>query len=184
MDTSIPIEGRFVEGFNEVEGIRAIAIDLKESSLAPLKTAKQFRIRAGKIDVTLAPTAVPGAMKALETCQKDLLVTWGMDPKVVASIAAFPTLPGGILSLFSTNDYPMSAIRSEEQGTSGVRFWVSEEGKIRDCQVVEPSGSKTLDNQTCAIISRRARFQSARTHSGEAVESIGFYRFRWELPDD
>jgi TonB family protein len=182
MDEGVPIEGRFVEGFNKVEGIRAIAIDVKESSLEPLKSAKQLRIQAGKLEAAIAPTAVAAAMKALETCQKDLLVSWGMDAKVVESIATFPTLRGGLVSLFTTNDYPWSSIRDKEQGTSGVRFWVSKEGKIRDCQVVEPSGSMTLDKQTCEIISRRGRFQPARTSSGEPVESIGFQRVRWELP--
>lgn len=182
IDGGAPLQARFVQGFNKVEGIRATAIDLKESDLAPLKTARQMRIQAGKLDMAFAPTAVPAAMKTLDRCQKDLLVSWGMDPKLVDSIATFPVLAGGVVRLFSTNDYPSTAIMSKEEGTSGVRFWVSKDGKIRECEVVESSHSASLDRQTCSIISKRGRFSPARTSSGEAVESIGYVRVRWELP--
>jgi TonB family protein len=182
MDSESAIEASYVEGFSKSESISAVAIDIEESKLAALRTAKTFRIQAGKNDVSLAPTAVPAAMRALETCQRNLLVKWGMDSSVVASIEKFPTIPGGILRLFTTNDYPMAAIASNQQGSSGVRFWVSKEGKVSDCKVIESSGSNLLDAQTCAIISKRGLFDSARTKTGEPVASIGFQRVRWVLP--
>ena len=122
-------------------------------------------------------------MKALDACEQDLLVTWGMDPKVVASLASYPTQRGGIASLFSADDYPREAIANNEQGTASVRIKVSKEGKASDCQIIESSGSETIDKQTCNIIVNRARFQPARTNSGEAVDSIALQRIRWELPE-
>jgi TonB family protein len=182
-DGSPPIKAPFAEGFIKDKGVRAMAIDFKEPDLAPLNNAKQIRIQAGKLDIALAPNAVSAAMKALEACEKDLLVTWGMDPAAVASIASFPKVRGGIVGVFSYNDYPMAAIRNEEQGTAGVRFWVGKDGKARDCEVVESSGSALLDDQTCSIIVQRGRFEPARTSSGEPVVSIGFQRIRWEIPN-
>jgi TonB family protein len=182
MDGGDPIEATYIEGFNKREKISAIAIDVAESKLLPLRLAKTFRIDAGSVSVTLAPTAVPAAMKALEACQKELLVKWGMDASVVASIAAFPTIPGGVVRLFTVDDYPVSALRENKQGTSGVRFWVDMNGKVRDCQIVESSGSSDIDAQTCAIITKRARFAPARTKDGSPVESIGFQRVRWVIP--
>jgi protein TonB len=76
----------------------------------------------------------------------------------------------------------MAAIASNQQGSSGVRFWVSKEGKVSDCRVIESSGSNLLDAQTCAIISKRGLFDPARTKTGEPVASIGFQRVRWVLP--
>lgn len=181
-DGGAPLKVPYMEHFLPSRDVRVIVIDLQQPDLAPLHKAKQFWIQAGQQGFTLAPTAVSAAMKALEACERDLLVTWGMDSASVASITEFPKARGGIVSFFSTDDYPSGAIRNKEQGTAGVRFWVSTLGTIRDCKVVESSGSAILDRQTCAIITKRGRFEPARNAGREAVESIGFQRVRWELP--
>lgn len=182
-DGGLPFKTRFAEGFIKGHGVRALVMDLNSSDLAPMSNAKQLHVQAGKLDANFALFAVPVAMKALDACQKDLLVAWGMDAKVVASIATFATQPKGIASIFTTDDYPSSAIRNDEQGTSGVKFWVTKDGKARDCEVVESSGSKILDQKTCSIIVLRSHFEPARTTSGEPVDSIGYSRIRWELPE-
>ena len=122
-------------------------------------------------------------MKAMTVCEKDLLVSWGMDVKLIDSLKTLPVQQGGVSSLFSTDDYPASAVRNEEQGTSGVRVWVSKEGKVSDCQVVEKSGIDALDRQTCHIILSRAKFAPATTKAGDAIASPSFHRIRWVLPD-
>jgi len=62
-------------------------------------------------------------------------------------------------------------------------FWVDKQGRPRDCNAVQSSGSKILDNRTCAVIVKRGRFDPARTASGEPIESIGFLRIRWVIPN-
>lgn len=181
-DGGLPFKTRFAEGFIKGRGVRALVMDLNSLDLLPMSSAKQFRVHAGKLDTSFTLFALPVAMKALDACQKDLLVAWGMDAKVVASIATFATQPKGIASIFTTDDYPSSAVRNDEQGTSGVKFWVTKDGKARDCEIVESSGSKVLDQKTCSIIVLRSLFEPARTTSGEAVDSIGYSRIRWELP--
>ncbi len=178
-DGGIALKDRFVEHVIAAKGIRVIVIDLKESELMPLKSAKQVWIRAGKLDFTLTPTAVPKAMEALEACESDLLASWGMDPAAIDAIATYP-VPRG--SIFRYTDYPATAIRNDQQGTVGVRFWVTKKGWGRDCVVVESSGSAILDTQTCAIINKRGRYEPAHAKSGEAVESISYARIRWEMP--
>lgn len=181
-DGGPPMKIPYTEGWVEKQHARVALIDLSVSDLAPLNQAKQFRIQVGNADIILAPDRVEAAMKALDPCQKDLLVSWGMDKATIDSITTFAEPKGGIVSYFSSNDYPMSAIRNDQQGTAGVRYWVSKEGKVRDCMVVESSGSAILNAQTCAIITKRAKFLPAMTKDGAAVESIGFSRIRWELP--
>jgi len=181
-DGAAPIKAPYSEGWVEKQHVRATLIDLKVSDLVPLNQAGLFRIRVGKSDFLFAPERVEAALKALEPCQKDLLVSWGMDKATIDSIATFAEPKGGIVSIFSSNDYPIAAIRKNEQGTAGVRYWVKKDGKVGDCKVVEPSGSATLDSQTCAIIAKRGTFQPAITKAGEAVDSIGFSRVHWLLP--
>ena len=177
------IEAPFARGPVKIEGLNIAAIDATREQLTGLPKAGALRIAAGDLNVEFKLNNTAKAMQALEACEQDLLVTWGMDPKVVASLASYPTQRGGVVSLFSTDDYPQSAIAKNEQGTTGVRIRVSKEGKVGDCRVIESSGSDTLDQQTCEIFMSRARFQPARTKSGEAVDSIALQRIHWELPE-
>ena len=88
-----------------------------------------------------------------------------------------------LVAIFSTDDYPMDAIRNEEQGTVSFRLTVSRRGRVANCEVVESSGSKTLDKQTCRIIEKRARFSPARDSTGKRIEDTYSGRIRWELPE-
>jgi TonB family protein len=181
LDGGPPVKAPYIEFFIPKRNVRVISIDIKQFDPAPLNRAKQIRIEAGKRSFALEPTVVPAAMAVLDACQRDLLVSWGMDAKTVASIATYSKITGGLVGLFNYTDYPSAALRNNEQGTAGVRYWVSKEGTVRDCTIVESSGSASIDAQTCSIITKRGRFEPARTTSGEAVESIGFQRVRWEM---
>jgi TonB family protein len=162
---------------------RGALIDFKQPKLAPMDSASRINIQIGNVTTSLALTAVAKAKKALDTCQRDLFVSWGMDRSAVNSIAVFPKAIGGAVSFFTVNDYPDQALRQNAQGTAGVRFWVDKQGRPRDCNAVQSSGSKILDNRTCAVIVKRGRFDPARTASGEPIESIGFLRIRWVIPN-
>jgi len=87
-------------------------------------------------------------------------------------------------ALFSTDDYPMDAIRNEEQGTSAFKLTIDRQGRVADCAITSSSGSKSLDAATCNVIQTRARFVPARDSSGNAVTDEFRGRIRWELPDD
>src|SRR3546814_3854253 len=57
---------------------------------------------------------------------------------------------------WATNaDYPSSALRNEEEGTTGFRVTVGTNGRVTDCSVTSSSGSSTLDEATCRLITRR-----------------------------
>lgn len=76
---------------------------------------------------------------------------------------------GDLRALFSTDDYPESALRNEEQGTVRVSFTVGPNGRVADCTVTQSSGSSALDAATCRIIRSRARFTPATDSSGSQV---------------
>lgn len=178
-----PVEAPFVKGPVKIANTHVVAIDLKRLQIASLDSAKSIHIEAGGENLRMKLTQMGPLMRVLASCERDLLAYWGMDPVVLATIKTLPSHKNGVLSIFSTNDYPRSAVMNEEQGTAGVRFWVGKDGKVRDCKIVESSGSKSIDEQTCSVIVSRARFEPARTATGEAVETIAFQRIRWELPD-
>ena len=89
-----------------------------------------------------------------------------------------------LTSLFSTDDYPQSAIRNEEQGTTAVRLSIGPDGRVSDCSVTASSGSGALDSATCNILKRRARFTPAKDQAGNPTSDTFSQRIRWELPED
>jgi protein TonB len=103
-------------------------------------------------------------------------------PKPVVSQAA--KAKGSLPSLFSTDDYPQSSIRNEEQGTTAVRLTIGPDGRVADCSITQSSGSSALDSATCNIIRRRARYTPAKDQAGNPITGTDSARIRWELPAD
>ena len=182
LDGLAPVEEQYAEGPISIKGTHLVQIDTERPKIETLHTAKLLHVRAGDRTWTFSLGNIAGAMKALAGCEKDLLVKWGMDPVVLESIETQAVHPNGIVSIFRTDDYPSAAIMGNEQGTAGVHFRIGTNGRAGDCRVVESSGSKNLDAKTCMIITKRARYQPAKTKAGQPVESIGFQRIRWEMP--
>ena len=91
---------------------------------------------------------------------------------------------GSLTSLFSTDDYPQSAIRNEEQGTTAVRLTIGTDGRVTGCDISSSSGSSSLDSTTCSVIKRRARFTAAKDQNGQPIQGTFSQRIRWELPPD
>ena len=103
-------------------------------------------------------------------------------PKPVISQAA--RARANLTSLFSTDDYPQSAIRNEEQGTTAVRLTIGTGGRVEGCDITSSSGSSALDQATCNIIRRRARYTPAKDQAGNPITGTDSARIRWELPEE
>lgn len=88
---------------------------------------------------------------------------------------------GALVALFSVDDYPQSALRNDEQGITAVRLSIGLDGRVAGCTVTSSSGSSALDNATCSILTRRARFIPARDETGSPIGDTFDQRIRWEL---
>jgi protein TonB len=86
--------------------------------------------------------------------------------------------------LFSNDDYPAAALRNEEQGTTVVRLTIGPDGRVSDCAISSSSGSSSLDNTTCSILRRRARFTPAKDQAGNPISDTYTQRIRWEIPSE
>jgi protein TonB len=101
-------------------------------------------------------------------------------PRVSQAARAQGSLPG----LFSTDDYPQSALSREEQGTTAVSLTIGTDGRVSGCSVTSSSGSSALDATTCSILKRRARFTPAKDQNGSPISDTSSARIRWQLPAD
>jgi TonB family protein len=90
---------------------------------------------------------------------------------------------GNLQSLFRGEDYPLEALRSEDEGTVGVTLQIDATGRVINCAVASSSGSKSLDAGTCKILRERASFSPARDETGKPIPSSYSQRVTWKLED-
>lgn len=91
---------------------------------------------------------------------------------------------GSLPDLFSASDYPSEAIRNGEQGLVVVKLNVGVDGRVSGCTVEQSSGSVSLDEATCKIMTRRARFRPAHDAKGNAVPDTYTQKVNWAMPPD
>ena len=89
-----------------------------------------------------------------------------------------------LASYVSDDDYPDSAQRNDEQGTTGFRLDVGADGRVSSCTVTSPSGSSSLDSTTCRLMKSRARFTPATDSTGAKTSDSVNGRIRWVLPQN
>jgi TonB family protein len=86
-----------------------------------------------------------------------------------------------LATYLSSGDYPIQAMRLNQQGTVGFDLDVSPEGRVTHCHVISSSGSELLDLTTCQIMLLRARFEPARDDAGNPVPDRTSARITWRL---
>jgi periplasmic protein TonB len=86
-----------------------------------------------------------------------------------------------LASYVSNDDYPASALRNEEQGTTGFRLTIGPDGRVTNCVVTSSSGSSALDSATCRLMRSRARFTPARDNHGNPTTDSHSSRITWRI---
>ena len=89
-----------------------------------------------------------------------------MPPPGAAKVVRAPQPRQELRALVSADDYPASALAKREQGRVGFTLDVGANGRVTGCTVTRSSGSSALDNVTCMIMVRRARFTPAVDSNG------------------
>jgi protein TonB len=113
---------------------------------------------------------------------------------VQVPVAAPPPMPqppgsrvrprGSPGSWVTSDDYPAGAIRGNMQGTVRFTLDVDSTGRVSACRVGKSSGWPVLDDTTCALLRRRARFLAATDDAGVPIAATYTNRFRWEMGFD
>lgn len=116
---------------------------------------------------TVVPTGTPGRVAEAKPA---------FDP-----VSARPrNNPGGWVT---TNDYRSSWIRSELTGSARFRLTIDSGGRVESCTITASSGHPELDQATCDLVSKRARFDPAKGTDGAPTSGSYSSSVRWELPD-
>ncbi|MGB7409351.1 MAG: energy transducer TonB [Pontixanthobacter sp.] len=85
-------------------------------------------------------------------------------------------------SWVTTEDYRAVWINREWTGTARFTVGIDTEGRVKNCEILVSTGHSALDNATCALVTRRARFEPARDAQGKAVSGRYTSAIKWTLP--
>ncbi len=123
------------------------------------------------------------AFDVLRQCATDQLRTWGLDPGAMTALRERPkpSHPRGVPGFFSHNDYPLQALRSGHSGATVVRLDITPEGRVAQCSLLQSSGHRSLDEQTCDVILRRGRFHPALDSTGAPTTAPLVARVQWNV---
>lgn len=93
---------------------------------------------------------------------------------------------GGVLlnmgEVFGSEDYPIEALKNEEQGTVAASVTVDQAGRPTACRISTSSRSPSLDSTSCALLMQRGRFRISPDAPAGAVSHVAPVRVRWILP--
>jgi protein TonB len=149
-----------------------------------------------QIPDTPPPIVAPPPIVRTNTAPPPMIVTPVAPPPQITVAPPPPPAPppvrrvepakarANLASYISNDDYPSSALRNEEQGTTGFRLDVGPDGRVSGCTVTASSGSAALDSATCRLLRSRARFTPATDSTGAKTSDSVSGRIRWQIPAD
>ena len=138
--------------------------------------------RFDSTDIILPPTPplpTPGPTLGLDPVPTPRVTP--TQPPVGPSVGAKPRNDPS--AWISTDDYRSSWINREMTGTARFRLEIAANGRVTNCTITGSTGHSALDQATCQLLERRAKFQPARTGSGEPIAGSYESAVRWVLPD-
>ncbi|WP_083925564.1 energy transducer TonB [Sphingomonas sp. Mn802worker] len=83
--------------------------------------------------------------------------------------------------LIGASPYPADALRMKQEGTTVLALHVTARGRVSSCTIAKSSGTKSLDDASCAF-ARRLKFDPAVAAGGQAVEADTRFPMAWHLP--
>ena len=119
--------------------------------------------------------ALPGGGLVEPTPTPTPTPTFAFDP-----VSATPR--GNPGDWITQSDYRSSWIRREMTGVASFSVGVGTNGRVTNCTVDRSTGYDALDNATCKLIAKRARFNPAKDRNGDTVAGDYSSSVRWQLP--
>jgi TonB family protein len=179
IDAAAPVRVSVLGYHGKGNTSRVASINLPIDKYQPLRSASRVRLQsAGEIDASFVLSDMAPVARALDRCVAGLKELWhiGAGDAVIAT-PAMSTKP--LFTHFGPDDYPAVAVMKGDSGLVAITTLIDETGKIASCMVTQTSGYASLDAQSCAMITTRAKFVAATGPDGKPVKSVLESRIRW-----
>ena len=174
----LPERGMWLRGVS-ANGQRVFEAGLAQPDYARLLSTGSLQIRASKIAAEITLSKLAEVQRLLDDCNASLLKDWGFPADLQQNIRELEdTKTGGFIR---ASDYPADARDRDESGTVEYMLRVGTNGRVKDCRILQSSGSSSLDAKTCQVMRLRARFTPAQDLSGKAVEFPIVSNLTWVL---
>lgn len=151
---------------------------LINSPVRELAAIERLTLEVPGKDYDLVVPQMEGIAQVLDACMDDLRDHWNIDN---GKIETGPR--GNLNGLIGPDDYPADAWKEKESGIVRVFLLVDEAGDVADCTVSAYVGNFSLANQTCALLSSRAKFNPAVDSEGNVIRGFRTQRFRWYMTE-
>jgi protein TonB len=96
-------------------------------------------------------------------------------------VAAIPR--GNVGGWITDSDYRTSWINRDYSGVAGFALSIDARGRVTDCSITASTGHSALDQATCRLLERRARFNPAKDGNGNAVAGSFSSSVNWKIPE-
>lgn len=124
---------------------------------------RSYRLKLGPMD---------GPMTSLRGCTDGIVRSWGLDPRVQATLRT-PVAPvGDWRKWFRKGDFPNSLIRARRNVIIRYVLMVDATGEITNCKIPSLAAGDRLAAHTCSLLSHRLRLTPAIDADGEPVPSF------------
>lgn len=119
--------------------------------------------------------------KLLDSCEEALAAEYGLPIDEQRKLAVLP-VENSKGYVFTSDDYPMEALRRNLGALTMVAVTIEANGKASRCDIVDRSNVPELDRKTCSVLMSRGRFTPARDISGRAVRALFPFQVMWITP--
>jgi len=102
-------------------------------------------------------------------------------PPAADPIAATPR--GNASGWITDSDYRTVWINREYSGVAAFELSINARGRVTNCSITSSTGHSVLDQATCRLLERRARFNPAKDAGGNAVAGTFASSVNWQIPE-
>ncbi|ODP36879.1 energy transducer TonB [Sphingomonas turrisvirgatae] len=179
-----PGSARVESRFRTLQGKDGAAIaifGIDADDMEKIAAAQQIELNLAGRKIALAAKGMDKAIAATKACLDDLLTTWKIDPAINANVAKRPRPVGTPGNWVTDDDYPSGSVVAGEQGSVTFRLDIDAKGTPSGCTVVAGSGYKALNEATCELMMKRARFRPAELADGAPTPYFYISRFTWRV---
>lgn len=160
--------------------LRRVEIEIEDDSYKTAAATGVISVSVpDEFDETFAVPDLNDALKVLNDCVVDLGKSWGFSAVDQERVGKAAKPLKSVRDWFDASDYPVDALEHSVSGRSQVRLDVDANGIPSNCVLIGPSGNSSLDDVTCSILLKRARFHPALDHDGKAMKSVVVQTVDW-----
>ena len=160
---------------------RTYLVNIPRAEFDPIRHASAIGIRSGWFNYSFQLSEMHSLLKVVDECVVDLKKYWNVSDPGLKNPRLRQEARGDLKKVFSSLDYPWTALKFNEEGTTHVIALIDEKGGVADCTIIQTSGVASLDAQACAVIKERAKFEPAIDVDGKPARDGYSQRIMWKL---